>query len=264
MSKGLGTRQREVLEQLQRFWNDGIEPSWSQLLDCFVIGTYHPERGYGNNYRGSGDHEFIDHHKACRCSACLHLIWGHKFKSYADYMIWLQSQPLPPVDPLSKRESYRRAVRTLIDREIAYVHDKGGLATLAPIDRREEPLADGEKPWRWQRTDRRRAWREAISANLTDEWQSPADLCLACWKQVDPGTVEKVMIGTVERTRGYKKFRTALNQLRKDGAVQLLQGGTAAEKLEGLRGADCRDLRRTAGVRRTTEGPPRNPYNCQD
>lgn len=251
MGRGLGAVQREVLEWLKIEFGANRFPEWHRTLDQFVVGSGH---------RG---HPYYPppHAEGCCCRVCwvqeyglqdTKDTFGHyqpenwgkghwcRFypvdeKRYQDYLIGLN---LPKHDPVAKRESYRRAIRTLIDRKLIAVSINN---RLVPLD---HPDASAE---RWERGDIRPRWRESICASLTDEWQHPVDMCLAIWQadwanEASDKAREFIKDRGIDSTIYYHYyFRSQLNELRKKGQLDVLRATDAGSwvcdgtRMEGAR-----------------------------
>jgi hypothetical protein len=234
MGRGLGTIQREVLQWLNLEFEAGRFPNWYRVLDQFVVSAGH---------RGEPLYPY-PHLEGCCCRVC----WvqqygledtkdnwrrfykpenwgqGHWISFFPDdekrYQDHLSTLSLPENDPVAKRESYRRAIRSLIDRKLIALSIHNG---IVPFD---HPDACQERPGRG---DIRPRWRQAICALLTDEWQHPIEMCKAIWDAEWADEASEKTRLHIER-QGIKDtifyhyyFRSQLNVLRKNRQIEILR-----------------------------------------
>lgn len=232
MGRGLGSVQREVLEWLNQQFQDDVHPSWHRTLDQFVRGAGH---------RGNPHYPY-PHLVNCCCRVCwvqqYGLIdtkdnfgryqpenWGkgHWVRFYPQdekrYQDYLSSLNLPSDDSPAKRESYRRAIRSLIDRKYISVSADNRLVPYGHPDSCSD---------RWRKGDIRPKWRKAIVSFSTDEWQHPVEMCKAIWdaewKNEASDEVNEVVQRQIDSTIFYHYyFRSQLNELRKKGLVEILR-----------------------------------------
>lgn len=240
MGRGLGTIQREVLQWLNQEFEADRFPDWHRALDQFVVGAAH---------RG---HPYYPppHFESCCCRVCWvqqygledtkdnfghyqpenwgkgH--WGSFYpgdeKRYQDHLSTLS---LPENDPVAKRESYRRAIRTLIDRKLIAISINSKLVPFDHSDASQE---------RWGRGDIRPKWRQSICAMLTDAWQHPIEMCMAIWQaewESEASDKTKLFIkqqGIRDTIFYHYYFRSQLNELRKKGQVELLRTTEMVDK----------------------------------
>ncbi len=272
MGRGLGAVQREVLDWLQAQWQEGESTSWHRTMDQFVIGAGHPLRG--------GTYYPPPHRAECLCRVCWVAAngltdtedkhgyykpenWGKgewcKFYPEDEARYQADLAAVPAVDPVSKRETYRRALRTLIDRGLV-VGSESSLELTAPVA--GGPVAE---PARWRRGTIRPTWRAAIKERLTGEWVAPWDLCELVLEALEPEAYLKWKESSeqkqqerfeennawrrrnnlpvvekkggegfrgpaiyrpegIEHTYAYhRRFRPQLNELRKRGEVEVLR-----------------------------------------
>ena len=222
----------KVLQWLNQEFEVGRFPNWYRALDQFVVGAGH---------RGHPYYPY-PHLEGCCCRVCWvqqygledtkdrHGMyqpenWGRAHwvrfypideKRYQDHLIALA---LPEDDSLAKRESYRRAIRSLIDRKLIALSINN---SIVPFD---HPDACQERPGRG---DIRPRWRQAICLLLTDEWQHPVEMCKAIWdtEWADEASdsAKEAVKGGIESTIFYHYyFRGQLNALRKNRQVEILR-----------------------------------------
>lgn len=224
MSRGLGARQQLMFDWLQQQWAKGLQPKRSELLDAFIVDT---------NTVWRWDHAKRDELRKQGLEIYLKSpeILGHPDR--------------PVLTPRPEAEAYRRALRTLVDRNLVKVVADADDFYRYCDPEAENPLLVVMRPGRYNETPvigtecgRRRApaisaserRRQALLSVLPTDggWLGIEDLADAFWlaiggrqEEIDKSRKRSCDRDQFKRTNGYSWLRTAMLQLKKAGKVEI-------------------------------------------
>ena len=218
MSRGLGAKQQEMLDWLQQQWAASSQPNREQLMDAFVVDTgtlWRWDQAKRTEIRKQGV-------EACKALS--------QAKQHPDR---------PKQTPRSVAEAYRRALRTLVDRELVKVvaDDKrfyrycdpeadNPLQVTVNPGRYNETLVVGEECGRRREPEisaseeRRQALLSVLPAD--GSWMKTDDMARACWTELELGDMPPGFLtknGSIDNWER-RWLRPQLLQLQKAGKVE--------------------------------------------
>ena len=235
MGRGLGTKQQEMLSWLQEQWAKDVQPKRDELMGAFVMdkpGRFEWNRDKSRELQKQYQAQGLDAFDA-RCKA------EQEARNHPDG---------PALTPRPVAEGYRRALRTLVDRELVKVvadpenfyrytdpQADNPLRTLNNAGKNCETTTINKECDRWRQPEvsRSEQRRQALLQCLPVDgsWININDLTDAFWlaaggeqKEIDEARQHLERCSWepygLRKYRSYEWLRTALNQLHKAGKAE--------------------------------------------